>query len=101
MGIFGSATAGEVTEEPGTYVVIDVRSRDEWDGGHIEGAHHMVHTEICDLIGEKVPEKDKPIKLYCRSGMRAGKAKEALEGAGYTNVANLGGLDDARNKLPK
>lgn len=100
MGIFwSSADSGPVTEPPGTYVVIDVRSKGEWNGGHIDGALHMPHTEISRLIGQQVPEKDKPIKLYCASGMRANSAKSTLLSMGYTNVANLGGYSEARQKL--
>ena len=90
-----------VTEPPGTYVLIDVRSKSEWDADHIEGALLMPHNEIGKLIAEKVPEKDKPIKLYCRSGGRAGMAKNTLLSMGYTNVANLGGISEARSKIPK
>lgn len=90
-----------VTEAPGSFVLIDVRGKDEWDAGHIEGAIHIVHTEIEKEIGDKVPDKNASIKVYCRSGRRSGLAKKALLEMGYTNVKNLGGMEEAEGKLPK
>ena len=90
-----------VTEAPGTYVLIDVRSKEEWDAGHIEGAIHIVHTEIEKEIVDQVPDKNAIIKVYCRSGRRSGLAKKALIEMGYPNVKNLGGMEEAEGKLPK
>ena len=75
---------------------IDVRSAEEYSTGHVEGAPNIPH----DVIGEKIasvqPDKDAEIHVYCRSGRRAGIAKETLEGMGYTNVTNAGGYDDVK-----
>jgi len=77
-------------------LLIDVRSQEERDEGHIESAVFIPHDQIGDKIAGVTTDKDRPIYLHCKSGGRAGKAKTALEGMGYTNVTNLGGLDDAR-----
>lgn len=90
-----------VTEAPGSFVLIDVRSNEEWDAGHIEGAIHIVHTEIEKEIVDNVPDKNAIIKVYCRTGRRSGLAKKALIEMGYTNVKNLGGMEEAADKLPK
>ncbi len=50
------------------------------------------------LIAVLHPSRDADIHLYCRSGGRAGKAKRALEAAGYTSVENAGGIADARKQ---
>lgn len=75
---------------------IDVRTDKEWQAGHLESATHIPHTEIAGSIASLTEDKNAPIKLYCRSGGRAGKAKESLEELGYTNVENVGGLEDAQ-----
>ncbi len=80
-------------------IVIDVRSEAEYDTGHIEGALLIPHDQIADKIGEQVKDKKQKILLYCKSGGRAGLALKTLEGLGYTDVENLGGLEDARKHL--
>ena len=79
--------------------VIDVRTQEEWDKGHIEGAILIPHDRIGAEIERVLPDRTAPIGLYCGSGRRAGKALETLQAMGYTQVENLGALDDARQKL--
>lgn len=79
-------------------VWIDVRSAEEYDTGHLAAATNITHTEIGDRIAILVPDKHADIRLYCRSGRRAGWAKETLEKLGYTNVTNEGGYKDIKNK---
>ena len=79
-------------------VWIDVRSEAEHQVSHIEGDPLIPHRGIVAGVAEQFPDRDTEIHLYCRSGVRAGKAKAALEAAGYTNVINEGGIDDAREK---
>lgn len=81
----------------GDPVWIDVRTAEEFSSGHLEQVnYHIPHQ----LIGEQIValglEKDAEILLYCRSGKRAGMAKATLEQLGYTNIRNVGGLEDAR-----
>ena len=78
---------------------IDVRTAGEYQSGHIESAANIPHNQITEKIAELQLEKDTPILLYCRSGRRAGFALEALEKLGYSNVTNIGGLEDARDYL--
>ena len=85
----GSLGAGEA-------VWIDVRSAEEYAAGHVSPAVNIPHTEIAARIAEVITDKDAQIYLYCRSGRRSGLALDALQQAGYTNVVNLGGLEDAR-----
>lgn len=74
--------------------LIDVRTKEEFEEGAAEGA---VNIDIADMMEGKMPElpKDAEIGLYCRSGGRAGRAKTLLIKNGFTNVTNLGGLEDA------
>lgn len=77
-------------------VWIDVRSAGEFGGEHLDGAHNIPHTQISADIAALNLDKDAEILLYCRSGRRAGVALEALQKLGYTNVKNIGGLEDAK-----
>ena len=75
---------------------IDVRSQEEFDAGHVSSATLIPHDQIAERIGEVSEDKAAEIYVYCRSGNRSGKAKKALEDLGYTNVVNLGSLEEAR-----
>jgi phage shock protein E len=75
---------------------IDVRTAEEYAAGHVSRAVNIPYEEITARIGEVTDDKDALIYLYCRSGRRSGIARDALEQAGFSNVINLGGLDDAR-----
>ncbi|MBT8047660.1 MAG: rhodanese-like domain-containing protein [Xanthomonadales bacterium] len=77
---------------------IDVRTADEYVSGHVDGAVNIPYTEITSRIGEVAEDKEAPIYVYCRSGRRSGIALESLQQAGFTNVVNVGGLEDARAK---
>lgn len=91
-----SAAEPDATNE---VIVVDVRSKEEWDSGHVETAIHIPHTEIADRIAEISDNKDAKIVTYCAVGGRAGKAKEALEALGFTNVENGGGYDDVKDRF--
>ena len=82
----------------GEAIWIDVRSAGEYNTEHVAAAGNIPYTEISDRIGEVTGDKDALIYVYCRSGRRSGIAQNTLAEAGYTNVVNLGGLEDAQNK---
>ena len=77
---------------------IDVRSQEEFDSGHLEEAILIPHDQIAARIAEVTQFKDAVIHLYCRSGGRAGRAKAALEGLGFTQIINEGGFNDIQEK---
>jgi len=77
---------------------IDVRTPEEFAAWHVSQAVNIPYEQITQRIAEVTADKDALIYLYCRSGHRAGIAREALSNAGYRNVVNLGGLEQARNK---
>jgi phage shock protein E len=77
---------------------IDVRSAQEYSDGHVEQATNIPHNEIAAGISELTTDKDATIYVYCRSGRRSGIAQDTLEGMGYTQVTNIGGLEDALEK---
>lgn len=82
-------------------VIVDVRSKAEFQSGHIEGALHIPHDSIDTDISELLPDKSQPIVLYCGTGRRAGIAKDKLEALGYTHVENAGGYDDVKARMEK
>jgi len=92
----GATDAPADAAEP---LIIDVRSQEEWDAGHLPNAVLIPHTEIGAKIGDVTTDKSRQIYLHCRSGGRAGKAKTALEEMGYTNVENVGGYEDALKRF--
>ena len=92
-----ASNSEEVSETTPSFHFIDVRTQEEWESGHLEQAVLIPHGEIADRIGEVTSDKDAKIVLYCRSGGRAGRAKEALEGLGFTNVENAGGYEDIKD----
>jgi phage shock protein E len=71
-------------------ITIDVRTPDEYATGHYPDA---INHELDLMMQGNFPDtpKDTEIKLYCRSGGRAGMAKQMMEQAGFTNVTNIGG----------
>ncbi len=77
---------------------IDVRTPEEHKKDHITGDPLIPHENILTEVQKLFPDKNTEIHLYCRSGRRAGVAKAELEKAGYTNVSNAGGINDAREK---
>jgi hydroxyacylglutathione hydrolase len=71
--------------------VLDVRTGSEWEGGHIEGAHHIHGGLLQERIGE-VPT-DRPVAVICGTGYRGSIAASFLKSRGYRDVANvLGGM---------
>lgn len=80
-------------------LIIDVRTQDEWDEGHVGSAIHIPHDEIGDEIAKHTKDKNRKIILYCRSGGRAGVALRTLKAMGFTNLENAGGYDDVKDTL--
>ena len=76
------------------YIILDVRTQEEYDQGHIPGAVVISHEEIAEKAEEVLTDKDQLILVYCRSGRRSKLAAEALVALGYTNIKEFGGIID-------
>lgn len=70
--------------------LIDVRTPQEFAGGHIAGAVNIPVEEIAGRLGEVA--QDQPVVVYCRSGNRSAQAAQILDQAGYAPVYDLGGI---------
>jgi len=74
-------------------VVLDVRTRSEYDDGHIYGSVLIPHTELEARIEELLCHQDHGIIIYCRAGVRSVVASEILDSHNFTKVYNmLGGI---------
>ncbi len=78
--------------------IIDVRTKEEFDREHIEGAEHHDIMDMMQGVFPQVP-KDEELVLYCESGNRSMMAKMFLEEVGFTLVTNGGGMDELRKRL--
>ena len=76
------------------YIILDVRTQEEYDQGHIPGAIVISYEEIPDKAEEVLTDKNQLILVYCRSGRRSKIAAEALLELGYTNIREFGGIID-------
>ena len=86
--------AKEIMDSEEGYVILDVRTQEEFDQGHIPGAIQISHEEIAEKAEEVLTDKDQMILVYCRSGRRSKIAAEALVELGYTNIREFGGIID-------
>ena len=75
-------------------IILDVRTQQEYDAGHIEGAILLPNETIADTPPDALPNKDAEILIYCRSGNRSAQAAKKLVAMGYTNVYDFGGIID-------
>lgn len=89
-----SATeAQQLMDSEEGYVIVDVRTPEEYDTGHIPGAVNVPNEEIGSEDPEALPDKGQLILVYCRSGNRSVQASEKLVALGYTNVVEFGGIN--------
>ena len=95
-GAAAAQTAAQPARAQGVW--IDVRSPEEFNEGHLQGAVNVPHEQIASQIARISPDKNAPVNLYCRSGRRAEVALQELKKLGYTNVTNHGGYQDLLNK---
>jgi phage shock protein E len=82
--------------DPDTYLV-DVRTEAEYQAGAIPTAINIPF----DVIADNLPTEDRSARIivYCRSGNRSGIAQDTLEGLGFTNVTNFGGVGNWKGEL--
>lgn len=97
MAIYVNITpeeAKKIMDSEEEYVILDVRTQDEYNEKHIPGAVLLPNTEIEAKAEDLLPDKAQLLLVYCRSGRRSKQAAEALVKLGYTNVKEFGGIID-------
>ena len=86
--------AKQMMEQDGTQIIVDVRTQEEYDSGHIPGAICIPNESIGTEHPEELPDLDQVILVYCRSGNRSKQAAQKLFDMGYINVYEFGGIND-------
>ena len=86
--------AKEIMDSQKGYIILDTRTQEEYDEGHIPGAIVIPHDEILEKAEDVLTDKNQLILVYCRSGRRSKLAAEDLIKLGYTNIKEFGGIID-------
>ena len=88
------AEAKAIMDEREDYIILDVRTQEEYDEAHIDGAILIPDYEIVAKAESILKDKNQLILVYCRSGRRSKAASSVLAALGYTNVKEFGGIID-------
>ena len=86
-------------EAESDYIILDVRTPEEFSEKHIPGAINIANETIGSEEIPELPDKDQLILVYCRSGNRSKQASEKLVALGYTNIVEFGGINDWPGKV--
>ena len=85
--------ADSMMEEESGYIILDVRTAQEYSEKHIPGAINIPNETIGTEDIPELPDKEQLILVYCRSGNRSKQASEKLVKLGYTNIVEFGGIN--------
>ena len=83
------------------YIILDVRTPEEFEAGHIPGAVNLPNEDIGTEPIPSLPNKDQLLLVYCRSGNRSKQAAKKLADLGYTNISEFGGIIDWPGEIEK
>lgn len=75
----------------GEWTLLDVRSKDEYNTGHLDGAVNIPLPMLAG-ISNSFPDMDTKLIIYCHSGARSARAAKFLDNYGYTNIIDMGGI---------
>ena len=78
--------------------LIDVRTKEEYAGGHIDGSRNLPLDEI-DKVDSIIKNKNTPLYVHCLSGGRSARAVAYLKNKGYQDVHDIGGIMSYKGKL--
>lgn len=91
----------QIMNENTNYIILDVRTIEEYNEGHIPNAICIPNESIGSDIVKELPNKEELILIYCRSGNRSKQAAEKLKKLGYTNLIEFGGIIDWKGEIVK
>ena len=83
-----------IMESESDYMILDVRTTEEFADKHIPDAINIPNETIGTEDIPELPDKDQLILVYCRSGNRSKQASDKLANLGYTNIVEFGGIND-------
>lgn len=86
--------AKEILQQNTNVMLLDVRTKQEYEEGHIKGSILIPLDDLGKEVEEKIPNKTQEIIVYCRSGVRSKEAAMLLINKGYQKVKDMGGLID-------
>lgn len=93
--------AKEIMDTQTGYIILDTRTQEEYDEGHIPGAILIPYDEITEKAESILTDKNQLLLVYCRSGRRSKIAAETLVELGYTNIREFGGIIDWPYEIEK
>lgn len=96
-----SQEAKELMDSETSYIILDVRTEEEYAEGHIKNAVLIPDYEIAERAEKELTDKNQLILVYCRSGRRSKIASDVLASLGYTNVVEFGGIIDWQYDIEK
>lgn len=96
-----SDEAAKMMAEESGYLIVDVRTAKEFADGHIPHAINIPNESINTTPPKELPDKAQKIFVYCRSGSRSVQASEKLAGLGYTNIVEMGGINNWHGDVVK
>ena len=85
--------AVDLMAEETDYIILDIRTKEEYESAHIPGAICIPNESIGTEELPELPDKDQLILVYCRSGNRSKQAAQKLADQGYTNIVEFGGIN--------
>ena len=93
--------AKDMILKDGSLVIVDVRTKGEYEAGHIPGAILIPNESITDRKPEHLPDMNQVILVYCRSGNRSKQAAQKLANIGYKKVYEFGGINTWNGNIVK
>lgn len=93
--------AKTLMEKEEGYILLDVRTKGEYESGYIPGAINIPLSDIDEKIISSLPDKSQMILVYCRSGNRSREASDKLSKLGYSNVLEIGGINAWKGEIVK
>ena len=93
--------AKTLMEKEEGYILLDVRTKGEYESGYIPGAINIPLSDIDEKIISFIPDKSQMILVYCRSGNRSREASDKLSKLGYSNVLEIGGINAWKGEIVK
>ena len=93
--------AKTLMEKEEGYILLDVRTKGEYESGYIPGAINIPLSDIDEKIISFLPDKSQMILVYCRSGNRSREASDKLSKLGYSNVLEMGGINAWKGEIVK